>query len=138
MYEKPEEISLELIEVATSLAVTALAKAASGHPLASSETLFVRCGHVVQEQFDYIRDIVDAHSTEENTELLSIKITLLRQALRATQAMLADPRAPVEDEELLERTLLLFERCVQAIGQQYTFFQTDYLHRNPSRRLRQK
>lgn len=136
MYEKPEEISLELIEVATALAVTALAKAASGHPLADTEHMFVRCSAVVQEQFDYIRDAVDDYSTEENTELLTIKIKMLRQALKATHAMLADPRAPIDDEELLDRTLLLFGKCARAVCRQYEFFQMAYFRRNPTRRPR--
>ena len=137
MYEKPEEISVELVDIATRLAAAAISQCKSDRRISSIDikNIIKACANCIHEQFDTIRDSVDAHSSAENTELLEVKMDLMELAARETVAILqgVDSRAE-NDEELIAIVTDVLTQCVEAVSQQYEHFQLAYFERHPNRR----
>ena len=137
MYEKPENISVELINIATHLAVAAIGQCKPYRRLSSIDIkhIITACSDCIYEQFDTIRDSVDDHSTAENTELLEVKMNLLKLAARETATILERVNSQAEnDEELIAIVTNVLKECVEAISQQYENFQSAYFERHPNRR----
>ena len=137
MYEKPEEISAELINIATRLAVAAISQCKSDRRVSSVniKKIITACANCIHEQFDTIRDSVDNYSTAENTELLEVKMNLLELAARETAAILEGVISQTEnDEELISIVTHVLVQCVEAVSQQYKDFQSAYFERHPNRR----
>ena len=137
MYEKPEEISVELINIATRLAGVAISQCKSDRRVSSVniKKIITACADCIHEQFDTIRNSVDAHSTAENTELLEVKMNLLDFAARETAVILEGVNSQTEtDQELITIVTDVLAQCVEAVSQQYEQFQSAYFERHPNRR----
>ena len=137
MYEKPEDISLALIDIATPLAVAAIAHCQTQYPSSALDIVKIinACGTLIHHQFGFVRDTVDTNSTEENTELLEIKLRLLKLAAESTIPLLqTGQKSMTGDEELITAVTSLYESCVQSVCRQYEQFQSSYFERNPKRR----
>ena len=137
MYEKPEDISLALIDIATPLAVAAIAHCQTQYPSATLDIVKVitACGSLVHHQFGFVRDAVDNYSTEENTELLEVKLRLLKLAAESTVQLLpSGQKDTISNDTLIAAVTTLYEHCVQSVCKQYEQFQSSYFERNPKRR----
>lgn len=136
MYERPEDISLRITNIATPMGVAAVAVRAAGTG-ASPEVarIFADCGNAVHEQFGLIRDRVDEHSSEDHTELLRIKISLLRLAVQSTVDLIRELQPVADDDDTLVAAVIeLLEQCVAGVCEQYAQCQADYYARHPTRR----
>jgi len=136
MYERPEDISLRITNIATPMGVAAMAVRNSHGGAAPDITrILTECGSAVHDQFGFIRDQVDEHSSADHTELLRIKISLLRLAVQTTVDLIRELRPPAgNDEALIAAVTQLLEQCVEGVCEQYAHCQAGYFARNPTRR----
>lgn len=137
MYERPEDISLKITSIATPIGVAAVAaRTGQGSSPPDVVRIFTECGSAVDEQFGVIHDQVDEHSGADHTELLRIKINLLRLAVQTTVELLRVlPLPTTDDAALLNAVIELLEQCVTAACEQYANCQERYLVRSAARRM---
>jgi len=136
MYERPEDISLRITNIATPVGVAAVTvRVGQDGPTPDIVRILTECGSAVHDQFGVIRDQVDEHSSADHTELLRIKISLLRLAVQATVDLIRTLYPPANDDEaLIVAVTQLLEQCVAGVCEQYALCQAGYFARNPARR----
>lgn len=137
MYERPEDISMRITSIAAPMGAAAVAIRMGGGTPPDVARILTECGSAVDDQFGLIHEQVDQHSDSDHTELLRIKVILLRQAVQTTTQLIPQLISPGDDDTALIRAVTdLLAQCVEGVCEQYAHCQAGYQARSNARRGR--